>query len=185
MSVDDTNRQPPVEERVGALTRAAAVVRRVVAARGYRIPAHERQDVLQDAMLQLWRVLSSPAAVDIRSIEAFAATVAHRCCLLWLRRQTQPEELASDLPDAAPSAEERVLRQEHMALGLRVVRRLRPRCREILRLHVFEKRAYREIARMLNRSEHGLRTQMFECLQEAREILEQLRRERPLSGEHH
>jgi RNA polymerase sigma factor (sigma-70 family) len=177
VSVDDTDRQAPVEERLAALTRAAAVARRVVAARGYRIPAHEREDVLQEAMLQLWRALSSPAAREIRSVEAFATTVAHRSCLLWLRRRSRPVEPVRDPAENTPSAEERMLEREHLDLALRVVRRLRPGCKEILRLHVLDRRSYREIATLLNRSEHGLRTQMCDCLQQARRILEQLRRD--------
>lgn len=165
-------------ERAGEVARAAAVVRRIVWARGYKIPGHEREDVFQEAMLRLWRVLSGPGSERIGSLEAFAATTAHRCCLVWLRRQRPLDPFPSSLADPSPSAEESLERQEDRALGLRVLRALKKSCRELLRLHALERLPYREIARRLNRSEHGLRTQMYECLREARRIAERLGRSR-------
>lgn len=166
-----------MEDQSQDLTRAAALVRRVVAARGYGIPFHEREDIVQEAMFQIWRALAGSGGADIRSLDGLASVIAHRCCLAWRRRSRPLDPLTPDRADPSPSPEEALIGEEMRSLALRVIGELREGCREILRLHVFLKLTYREIARSLNRSEHGLRTQMFECLQEARAILDRLRRQ--------
>ncbi len=161
------------------LIRAASLMRRIVSARAYGIPAAERADLLQEALLQLWRAAVGPSAGEVRSVEGLAATITHRCCLAWLRRRRPLENLPHDIPDPAPSLEEALIRRERRELAIRVIRALPGRCRDVLRLHVFQRLPYQEIARRLGRSEHGLRTQVYECLKEARGILERLRAPRP------
>lgn len=166
-----------LEADADALARIIALVRRIIAARAYRIPRGEHPEILQEALLQVWRALRRPSADPVRSVEGLAATIAHRCCLAWLRRSRRHEELSPALRDPAPSAEDELVRLERRALGLRVIRAMPPGCREILRLHIFQKLTYREIAQRLNRSEHGLRTQACECLRQARAMIDRLRRE--------
>lgn len=167
-----------LETDPGALVRTVGLVRRIIAARGYRVPREDQAEIFQETMLQLWRALGGSPANPVASVDGLAATIAHRGCLAWMRRRRRLVEMPPDLPDPAPSAEEDLLRQERRALGLRVIRSMPEGCREILRMHMFQKLTYREIAMRLNRSEHGLRTQVFECLREARAMMEGIRRSR-------
>lgn len=166
----------PFETDPNTLVRTVGLVRRIVSARGYRIPREDRAEILQETMLQLWRALTGSSADPVASVDGLAATIAHRRCLAWMRRRRWLGEIPPDLSDPAPSAEDDVLRQERRALGLRVIRSMPEGCREILRMHMFQKLTYREIATRLNRSEHGLRTQVCECLREARAMMERIRR---------
>lgn len=166
-----------LEADTDALARTIALVRRIIAARAYRIPRGEHPEILQETLLQFWRALSRPSGDPVRSVEGLAATIAHRCCLAWLRRRRRQEELSPDIRDPAPSVEDELVRKEQRALGLRVILAMPPACREILRLHILQKLTYREMALRLNRSEHGLRTQAFECLRQARAQMDRLRRE--------
>lgn len=160
-----------------ALARIARLVRRIVAARAYWIPAADRADLTQEAMLQFWRAVSGPAAGRIEKPEGLAATIAHRCCLMWMRRRRRIGALPEDVPDPAPSSEADLIRRERQVLGHRVLQALPAGCREVLRLHILERLTYREIGQQLHRSEHGLRTQAYECLKEARALIVRMRRE--------
>ena len=151
-----------------------AMISRVVRYRGYFIPTQDRQDVVQEAMLKLYEALGRPDFAFTRSFRAFVESMAHRRCVDWMRQQRPKEQLPETLPDRAASPDQTVLQDEQREIGQQVLRELREACRKLIRLHAVENLTYREIARLQGRSEGALRVQMYECMREARRILDRI-----------
>jgi len=154
------------------------LVRRVVRYEGYAIPGHEREDVAQEVLLQLWLAVARPDFDHQQSFDAFIRAVACRRCIDWRRRRRAVVELKADPIDGARGPEETVSEVERLRIGRRVLARLSPACRELIRLHAAEERTYGEIGSMQRRSEGALRVQMHACLKAARAIRADIEGER-------
>ncbi len=154
----------------------AELVKRIVGFRGFFIPAAERQDVVQEVLLQLWDAAGRPGFDPRGSFEAFVRTIAYRRCIDWRRARRPLEPLDPALPDGLTGPEAQLLARERILLGSRVLALLKESCRELIKLHVTQRLTYAEIARRLHRSEGALRVQMVECLGEARKVLARIRR---------
>ena len=157
-----------------ALADVEFAVTRVVRFRGYAIPASDRRDVIQESLLQIWREASRPGFDYRQDFDAFVCLVAFRRCLDWRRARRPAAPIDSSIPDARQRPDEDALAREEVDLARRVLLELPEPCRDLIRLHVQEERPYREIAEMLGRTEGALRTQMWKCLEVARQILERL-----------
>lgn len=146
------------------------LVQKVVRFRGYYIPADERADVVQEVMLEVWRSVSVAGAGAPKNLEALVRSIAYRRCVDWLRRRRAAQAIVHLPEEPARRPDAAYLDAEQRRLGSLILERVRPSCRELFRLHAVLQLSYRQIGERLGRSEGALRTQMSECLKEAREI---------------
>ena len=154
---------------------AARIISSIVRFRGYFVPAHERPDLEQDALLHLWRAIAAPGFSFRNSFEGLVRAIAYRRCIDWRRQKRTNIPLDLEPLDATEPTERRLLREEEEELGRRIIEGLRGPCRELFRLHAMEGLSYVDIATIQGRSEMALRTQMSACLGEARTALARLR----------
>ena len=157
-----------------ALSRVGNLVAKILASRGYYIPHGERQDLQQETILQLWRVVSHTGFELTGRFEAFVRTLTHRRCVDWIRRRRPEDPIDEDFPDATQDQDQRVYARERILLGRQVVDEIRSSCQELFHLHAGSGLTYREIARRQRRSEVAIRVQMSKCLKEARKILQRI-----------
>lgn len=164
-----------LESDATALEEVQEVVGRAIRFRGFGIPVEDRRDLAQEALLQVWREVSRPGFRLHESFRALVCVIAYRRCLDWKRLRHPSNPVESSIPDVRQGPEVDLLDRERVDLAYRAMRELPERSRELIRLHVQEDRSYREIASIQGRSEGAVRTQMWQCLKEARVILEKLR----------
>jgi len=149
-------------------------VTRIVRQRGFGIPAAEHGDIVQEALLQIWREARNERFVFRQDFTAFACLVAARRCIDWRRRRRKETPLEPAIPDTQEGPEGTVLAAERKDLASRVLGEMRAACRELIRLRIIEGLPYGEIAPRLGRSEGALRTATWQCLKEARDHLRRL-----------
>jgi RNA polymerase sigma-70 factor (ECF subfamily) len=117
-------------------------------------------ELLQETYTNLLAAGSTPNREEIRSIRAFALTVARNVALSWLRhRQVVPIELVADLEslellDERGQVEEIVNTHQELALLAAAVARLPTRCRQVFTLRKVYGLSQKEIAAELHISEN-------------------------------
>ena len=100
--------------------------------------------------------------------------MAHRCCVDWLRQLRPLADLVIVPGRTSPGPDEHYAEAEREELAGRVVDEVRPPCRELFRLVAEQELSYAEIAERQQRTPGAVRTQMCQCLKEARCILARL-----------
>jgi RNA polymerase sigma factor (sigma-70 family) len=158
------------EATARAVKQAALVVRM----RGYAIPEDQRTDVVQEVMVEMWRRTHRKNFAAGGAFDTYVRTLAYWRCIDWIRKRKRQAPLDSEIPGRSAGPDDLLLAKERRELGRRVLRKLREACRELIRLHTKRGLTYREIGKLLGRSEGALRVQMSECLKEARRIRAQL-----------
>ena len=177
----DRNGDPGPEAVSRGLQRgeAAAVrlvrerVRRILAYRGFGIPREERRDLEQEVMTQLWQAANRPGFAGGERFWGFVEVVASRRCIDWLRKRRETEELADSLPDDGEDPAAGALARERRTLALEVLSRLDRPCRDLIYLRVGLEKSYREISRLLGRSEGALRVQLHRCIGKAQRAVDE------------
>jgi RNA polymerase sigma-70 factor (ECF subfamily) len=117
-------------------------------------------ELLQDTWTHLLAAGSAQNREEIRSIRAFALTVARNVALSWLRhRQVVPIELVADLEqlellDERGLVDEIVNSHQELALLTQAVERLPARCRQVFTLRKVYGLSQKEIAAELGISEN-------------------------------
>jgi RNA polymerase sigma factor (sigma-70 family) len=117
-------------------------------------------ELLQETYTNLLAAGSAPNREEIRSIRAFALTVARNVALSWLRhRQVVPIELVADLEslellDERGQVEEIVNTHQELALLTAAVASLPTRCRQVFTLRKVYGLSQKEIAAELDISEN-------------------------------
>jgi RNA polymerase sigma-70 factor (ECF subfamily) len=117
-------------------------------------------ELLQETYEHLLAAGAAPEREEVRSIRAFALTVARNVALSWLRhRQVVPIELVADLEtletlDDRDQVEEIVNSHQELALLTRAVARLPARCRQVFTLRKVYGLSQKEIAASLSISEN-------------------------------
>ena len=147
---------------------------RIVRFKGYYIPEADRLEVVQEVMAQLWQAVAGKNLKLQESIFSLTETIACRRCVDWMRRHRSVEAIDAATADRAARPDEALLRKERETLGRRVLERMGAACAGLIRKVMDEGRPYAEIAKEEGRSEHALRTKMWQCLKEAREILKRM-----------
>ncbi|GJL55326.1 MAG: DNA-directed RNA polymerase sigma-70 factor [Nitrospirales bacterium] len=84
-----------------------------------------------------------------------------------------PEPLQETVPYEAPSAEREVAGRERLALLLRAIEDLPPRCREVFMMRKFEQMDYQDIAARLGISKNMVEKHLRKALQLCRAQLDQ------------
>jgi RNA polymerase sigma factor (sigma-70 family) len=154
-----------------AIVEAEALVARIVAYSGFGFGRAEREDLVQEAMAQIWEAIGNGRFDTGRSFEAFVRTVATRRCIDGRRSRRATTELSPLLVSGDADPESALLARERIEVGRRLLSGLGEGCRELIRLHANEGMTYAEIGRRWQRSEGALRVQMSECLSQARRLL--------------
>lgn len=155
-------------------------VRRIVAHRGYRFGAEDRQDIVQETMTQIWQAANRSGFEAGARFWGYVEVVTARRCIDRVRsgrrraRFEQPLETAGSAAVARTEPLREALRGERGRLASRALEQLGKPCRELIQLHAGMNRSYREISALLGRSEGALRVQMFRCVRKARRILAEL-----------
>ena len=117
-------------------------------------------ELLQETWAHLLAAGAAQNREEIRSIRAFALTVARNVALSWLRhRQVVPIELVSDLEqlellDERSQVDEIVNTHQELALLTQAMARLPTRCRHVFTLRKVYGLSQKEIAAELNISEN-------------------------------
>ena len=158
----------------GAVARTREMVARIVRFHGYMIPAADRDDLVQEVMLQIWEALRKPAFDFSGRFESFVQVVAARRCIDWMRTRKPVSAINPAIPHDSPGPLDKLMQHERRALAREALSRLKESCRELIRLHVGEKLPYARIAERTGRSEGALRFQMYECIRQARQILDRI-----------
>ncbi len=178
-SDDDLARRFVLGEH-GALACVEALITRTVRFRGYYIPSEDRRDLVQETILETCQALARPGFSLAHGLAAFVRSIAYRRCVDWMRRYRAYEALDPTTEDPSGRPDQRLLGAEQQELAREILDELRPACRELFRLHAVESLSYHAIAGRQGRTEGALRTQMCDCLREARAIFlrKQRRRDR-------
>jgi RNA polymerase sigma-70 factor (ECF subfamily) len=117
-------------------------------------------ELLQETYAHLLAAGATPGREEIRSIRAFALTVARNVALSWLRhRQVVPIELVADLEslellDETGLVDDIVNSHQELALLTKAVARLPTRCRQVFTLRKVYGLSQKEIAAELDISEN-------------------------------
>lgn len=117
-------------------------------------------ELLQETWTHLLAAGTSQTREEIRSIRAFALTVARNVALSWLRhRQVVPIELVADLEqlellDERSQVDEIVNTHQELALLTAAVAKLPARCRQVFTLRKVYGLSQKEIAAELKISEN-------------------------------
>jgi RNA polymerase sigma-70 factor (ECF subfamily) len=117
-------------------------------------------ELLQETYAHLLAAGAAQGREEIRSIRAFALTVARNVALSWLRhRQVVPIELVADLEalellDERSQVDEIVNTHQELALLTHAVARLPNRCRQVFTLRKVYGLSQKEIAAELSISEN-------------------------------
>lgn len=143
-----------------------------MAFRGYYIPTDERDDVVQEVVLQVYRAATSRGFRVDQSFERFVRTVAHRRCVDWMRGHRSTSPLNPSLVSEDSDPERRLLSREAMDRGRRVLRSLSFACAQLVRLRLVEGLTYRAISARLGRTEGSVRVHLHKCLKKARAVFE-------------
>ena len=142
-------------------------VRKVLAFRGYGIPTEERRDLEQIVLVQLWEAVDRPG-FDASRFWGLVEVLTARRCVDWLRRRRPlTVEVTEALPDPQSRPDESAIARQRLEVARSVLKELPATCRQLLDLHVAKGLSYREISRLLGKSEGALRVQMTRCIQRA------------------
>ena len=153
--------------------RAAGNVRRIINSRAYVIPERDRPDIVQQTMLDVWRVLADDNDVT-GDFDGLVCRIAHRRCVDWVRRRRTTVDLDDVHPSDSGDPEVTAHRTEQVRLGRRILARLSSSCAELIRLRLFEDESYSRIAGREGRSEGAVRNQMYKCLNRARKVHQEI-----------
>jgi RNA polymerase sigma-70 factor (ECF subfamily) len=135
----------------------------------YARNAADVDELLQETYAHLLAAGSQPRE-EIRSIRAFALTVARNVALSWLRhRQVVPIELVADLEqlellDERGQVDEIVNSHQELALLTAAVARLPARCRQVFTLRKVYGLSQKEIAAELRISENTVEQHLAQGL---------------------
>ena len=150
----------------------------------YHIPGDEHEDIVQQAVMHVWRAASREGftlAVDLR---AFVRSVTMARCIDWIRRRRPSVEIDDAHPDAGPSAYDTLLEKDERAQLRWAVTELEDGCRRVIQLHFYDDLPYAAIAEREGRAEGTMRWRVFQCLKRLREIVGRWRGEAPAVAPH-
>ena len=145
--------------------------REIVRFRPYGVPVDEHDDIVQQALMALWRACSESDFVLRTSLRGFVRKVVMARCVDWLRRRRPSTEIDETVPDPHPGPTDVMEESEQWARARWAIGRLGPACQELIRLHFLENLPYARIAADLGRAEGTLRVRMFQCMEQVRRLL--------------
>lgn len=147
-------------------------VERIIAFKHYRIPAQVREELRQEALIQIWQGVNRAGFDAGLGFWGFVQTVAARRCIDWMRRQRPAaSDQLQELADPASGPLQKAVNREQKGLLWTAIEDLPEACRELIRLRIERAGTYAEISSQLGRSEQALRAQMYRCVTRLKEAL--------------
>jgi RNA polymerase sigma factor (sigma-70 family) len=142
----------------------------------YGLSSDDASDVFQQVCLQLLRTL--PTLREPKSLAAWLIRVSSHACSHWSRENRHMQPLDFEVEHASTSGEtpETLFRDVEREQGLReAMARIRPRCRELIRMLFFEIPAvpYETVAARLGLATGSIGFIRMRCLKSVRRELEQ------------
>lgn len=156
-----------------AVVAVGEYVRRILLFQAWRPPPDAQRDLQQEAMTQIWHAATNPGFDPTAGFWGFVETVTVRRCIDWRRRQRQTTELSESTKDSRPGPLSTLLEHERRARVGQAITDLGAPCRELFELHFIRGLTYRQAASELERSEGALRVQMYRCIRQVRQILQE------------
>ncbi|OLC06969.1 MAG: hypothetical protein AUH41_11425 [Gemmatimonadetes bacterium 13_1_40CM_66_11] len=137
---------------------------------GYVDNASDRDDLVQEILMALWRAL--PRFRGESSVRTFVLRVAHNRGITFALRRRRFEDLPEDgrLADPAPLAEERLIEEQHRDRLLRAIRHLPAAQRQAVMMHL-EGLSQREIAELQDTSEGNVGVRLTRARKALRALL--------------
>ena len=156
-----------------ALQRVQKRVQQIIAFRGYGIPLQDRQEIQQDALVQIWQGVNKKGFDAERGFWGFVQVVTARRCIDWMRRNEAPTPTDQpELVSPAPGPLGRALDRERRQLMNAALASLGSDAQELIELRIGAGKSYAEIARRTGRTEQALRAQMYRSVAKARSYIE-------------
>ena len=137
-------------------------------ARGYVENAPDRDDLMQEILMALWRAL--PRFRGESSLRTFVLRVAHNRAITFATRRRRFEPLPDERPDPAPLAEERLIEEQQRDRLFSAIRRLPEAQRQAVMLHL-EGLSQREIAELQETSESNAGVRLTRARKALRALL--------------
>jgi RNA polymerase sigma-70 factor (ECF subfamily) len=162
---------------VDAVRHVRERVRKILGYRRLAIPNHDRDDLEQEVMVELWRAVNRPGFDFSAGFWGFVEVVTSRRCIDWLRSQRTPVRLLESIRDERSSPLDSLLDDERAGIARHALERLDSECKMILTMRIQHRLPYREIAEHLGKSEGAVRVQVHRCIRRAQQLISE-------SGEH-
>lgn len=156
---------------VAAVHQVRDRVRKILAFQKLGIPAHDRDDLEQEVMTEVWQAVNRSSFDVAAGFWAFVELVTSRRCIDWRRRHRVTLPLQESLRDRRAGPSERILDDERSVIAAEILRQLDPDCSEIVGMRFREGLQYKEIARRIGKTEGAVRVQFHRCIRRARELL--------------
>jgi len=137
---------------------------------GYVDNAPDREDLMQEILMALWRAL--PRFRGESSLRTFVLRVAHNRSITFATRRRRFEDLPEEdlLPDPAPLVEERLIEAQDRDRLFRAIRRLPEAQRQAVMLQL-EGLSQREIAALQETSEGNVGVRLTRARKVLRALL--------------
>lgn len=132
----------------------------------------DRDDLVQEVMVQLHRAVSAPGFRLNVSAEALVRAIAHRRCVDWIRRRRRFDDDPPESVSTEPSPEEGVLAGERLSRVREAFSALGYSCRRIIGLRVGEGLSYKDVASRMGSTEASIRVRMHRCLKRLRTLVD-------------
>lgn len=146
------------------------------------IPPDDREDLIQDTLAALWVWPRNPANSpdEILNLRALARTIAGRRAADWFRQQETKRKKESQIKieeggrRAGRDPIEVLIRKTDVATLHRLLRKLSPRCRQIIGDKFSRGMKNREIAERRSITTGGVGANLNKCVKELRRLFKEL-----------
>ncbi|MGD0902573.1 MAG: RNA polymerase sigma factor [Terracidiphilus sp.] len=129
----------------------------------------DAEDIASETFVRAW---ASQDSIATETVKGYLFTIARNLFLKGLRGASRQSVLPCDVPDTAPSAQERVEQRAEVKAVLAAMQKLPAIDRAALIMRTLDELSYREIARVLGISENAAKVKVHR----ARASLMNLRR---------
>jgi len=144
------------------------VARGVVMRRAFRLDPASQDDLVQQALTQLWAACAREGFELETGLDAFVRTIATARCIDHFRRQRWQVEIDESLPARHEDPLDDIHRERTIVAVRKAVATLRPLCQDLIRRHFHGGERYEDMAQQMGKAASTLRVQMFRCLRQLR-----------------
>lgn len=113
----------------------------------YTLDADVAEDMVQETFLSFWNTLQE--VKHDGNLEGYLAAGVRNRCRNWLRHKNVTDKYVRNYLAEASEQEEQLYSEQHLARVQALFMRLPEKRREVVRLNIFEKKSYAEIAGLL------------------------------------
>lgn len=148
--------------------------RRVVDERGYYVAHADREDLLQQTLLDVYRAASRPGFALRAGLHAFVRSITHRRCIDWVRLRRPVEPISAEMPDPGNPVDLKLEESQRIAIAAQALRRLGAECRELIVLRAGRGLSYGQIAAARGERAGTVRNRMHRCLRRAHRLFREM-----------